>query len=265
MEIIVASQKITPELLVFGEEVHRLRTVAGLNQEQLAALVNVTRSYIGQVERGITRCRRDFAERMDAALKSGTHLQDTWDELIRGTKYPKHFVKFPKAEASSTLLRAYETHLVYGLFQTEAYATALIKRPEGVAVRMNRQKRVLSEPRPKIFLVMEEGVLYRQVGTRANMAEQLEFLAEISCRDDTCVQVIPMPVYVEEARASFGLATQEDRSEAAYIVNATGGETTTDERHLSELAQAFARLQAESLNVRDTRALIEKVIEEQWR
>ncbi|WP_067825131.1 helix-turn-helix domain-containing protein [Actinomadura kijaniata] len=260
----MAAKKISPELLGFGGEIKTLRTAAGLNQEQLAALVNVTRSYIGQVERGVTRCRRDFAERLDEKLGTGTQLQATWDELIRGTKYPKHFVKFPKVEATAAVLRAYESHIVYGLFQTEAYATALIKRPEGVAVRMGRQQKVMSVPCPQIFVVLEEGVFYRPVGGQEVMHEQLEHLLELSHKDEICLQVIPMDVYVEEARAPFGIATQEDRSEAAYIVNAMGGETTTDENQLAGLSKSFARLQGEALNVRDTRSLMRKVLEERW-
>ncbi|WP_157431943.1 helix-turn-helix domain-containing protein [Actinomadura hibisca] len=260
----MASKKVSPELRAFGTEVKTLRIATGMSQDRLAALVSVTRGYIGQVERGWTRCRRDFAERLDTALKSGTHLQATWDELIRGTKYPKHFVKFPLVEATAGILRAYESHLVYGLFQTEAYATALIKRPEGVVVRMGRQKKVLSAPCPKIFVVMEEGVLCRQVGSPEIMREQLEYLLEISYWDEVCLQIIPAEIYVEEARAPFGIATQDDRSEAAYLVNATGGETTTQEDQLGELSKGFATLQAMALNVTDTRARIRKVLDERW-
>ncbi|MFI6518032.1 helix-turn-helix domain-containing protein [Spirillospora sp. NPDC050679] len=260
----MTAKKISPELLAFGAEVKTLRIAAGLNQDKLAAQANVTRGYLGQVERGITRCRRDFTERLDKALKAGTHLQSTWDELIRGTKYPKHFVKFPLVEATAEVLRAYETHIINGLLQSEAYATALLKRPEAVAVRMGRQKKVLTDPCPKLFVVMEEGVLHRCVGSPAIMREQLENLYEASHWDELCLQLIPMDVYVEEARAPFGIATQDDRSEAAYMVHASGGETSTDEAQLGVLSKAFARLQGEALNVRDTRTLIRKVAEQRW-
>lgn len=82
------------------------------------------RGYIGQVERGETRCRRDFSERVDKALKCEGKLVEAWDELLRGTKYPKYFVSFPKKEASAVQLRSYEAYFVYGLFQTEGYARA---------------------------------------------------------------------------------------------------------------------------------------------
>lgn len=67
----------------------------------------MTRSYITQIESGRTRCRRDFALRLDRALKSGTTVIDAWDELlesIKSVKYPDYFVNFPKAEQSASML-----------------------------------------------------------------------------------------------------------------------------------------------------------------
>ena len=58
-------QRIKPEFQSFGAEVRRLRKSAGLNQQRLADLVNVTRSYIHyEIEAGRTRCRRETALRV---------------------------------------------------------------------------------------------------------------------------------------------------------------------------------------------------------
>jgi transcriptional regulator with XRE-family HTH domain len=254
------------ELHTFGMEVRRLRAAAGLNQTELAALVHVTRAYISHVERGKTRCRLDFATRLDGALRANGEVVQAWNalvEAIKSIRYATYFVDFPKAELSANLIRVYETHIVNGLFQTEAYASAILKNAEDAASRMNRQKRVLEAPAPKIFVVLEESVLLRQVGTVDVMREQLEYLIELSHRDGIRLQILPT-VYVEEARAAFAIATQEDRREAAYIVNATEGATSADPADLATLNETFASLQAEALNVRDSRARIRKVIEERW-
>lgn len=258
--------KSSPELRTFGTEVRRLREVAGLKQVELATLVNVTRAYVSHVELGKTCCRYDFATRLDAALRANGEVIAAWNALvesIKSAKYAAHFVNFPKAESTASLIRVYETHIVNGLFQTEAYASAILKDPADVATRMNRQKHVLSDPAPKIFVVLEESILRRQVGTVQVMREQLEHLLELSHRNGIRLQVLPT-VYVEEARAAFAIATQGDRSEAAYIVTGTGGFTSADAEDLAALNETFASLQAEALNVRDTRALIRRVIEERW-
>lgn len=254
------------ELRTFGAEIRRLREAAGLNQTELAALVHVSRAYISHVERGKTRCRFDFANRLDGALGANGEIIRAWNDLvesIKSIKYAKYFVNFPKAELTANLIRVYETHIVNGLFQTEAYASAILKNSDDVATRMNRQRQVMSDPAPKVFVVLEESVLLRQVGTVDVMREQLEYLLELSHRDGVRLQILP-PVYVEEARAAFAVATQADRAEAAYIVNATEGVTSADPEDLTMLNETFASLQAEALNVRDSRALIRRVIDERW-
>lgn len=258
--------KGSPELRTFGATVRRLREDMGIKQVDLAALVNVSRAYISHVELGKTRCRYDFASRLDAALRANGEIIEAWNDLveaIKSIKYATHFVDFPKAESTAAVLRVYETYIVNGLFQTEAYAGAILKDPADVATRMHRQRHVMDDAAPKIFVVFEESVLYRQVGSVEVMREQLEYLLELSRRDGIRLQVLP-PVYVEEARAAFAVATQADRSEAAYIVSGTDGFTSAAPEDLAVLNETFASLQAEALNVRDTRALIRRVIDERW-
>ncbi|MEU6745633.1 helix-turn-helix transcriptional regulator [Spirillospora sp. NPDC046719] len=256
----------TPELQSFGAEVRRLREAAGLKQAELGALTNVTRAYIGHVELGKTRCRLDFATRLDNALQADGDIIRAWHELLekmKSIKYAAYFVNFPKAESTANLIRVYETHIVNGLFQTEAYTKVIIKDPDMLATRLNRQAHVLAEPTPRIFVVLEESVLYREVGSPVIMREQLQYLVELSERAGIRIQVLPT-VYVEEARAAFAIATQTDRSDAAYIVTATEGMTSANPIDLANLNEAFASLQSEALNVRDTRALIRRVIDERW-
>ncbi|GAA2639457.1 helix-turn-helix transcriptional regulator [Actinomadura fulvescens] len=253
----------SPELKAFGSEVTRHRENAAITLTELARRVSVSRSYIGQVEAGTTRCREDFAERVDAALTADGEIIKSWSELIRGTKYPRHFVDFTKVEGTAAQLRSYETHNVYGQFQTKAYMGMILSKPEDIELRLSRQARILSDTAPQVYVVLEESVLYREIGSPEVMREQLEFLAEISHRRNISLQVLPN-VFVSEARASFTIATQTDRSEALYTVNAMDGQTSTDPADLAWVSATFAALQANALNVRDTRTFIRRVYEEQW-
>ncbi|GAA1791291.1 helix-turn-helix transcriptional regulator [Actinomadura chokoriensis] len=261
-----ARPKIDPELVGFGTVVKRCRVAAGLKQGQLADLVHVARSYISHVECGRTQCRRDFAERLDNVLNAGGEIVQAWDDLLEKVKqvrYPTHFVAFPKAEASADQLRVYENYLVYGLFQTEAYARVLLVEDEAVATRMKRQELLSRRPRPMISVVMEESVLYRQVGSEEVMREQLEHLIELSLQEGIFLQ-IARTRYYRGVRASFTIATQPDRSEIAYVVKATGGETTRDPSELAKISEVMQTLNAQALNTEDSRALIRKVIEDRW-
>lgn len=262
-----ARPKIDPELVGFGTVVKRCRESAGLKQGQLADLVNVARSYISHVECGRTKCRRDFAERVDNVLNAGGDIVQAWDDLleqIKQVRYPTHFVAFPKAEASADQLRVYETHLVYGLFQTEAYARVLLVDDEAVATRLKRRDLLARNPQPMISMVMEESVLYRKIGSKEVMREQLEFLLELSLKEGIFIQIANTAHY-RDARASFHIATLPDRSEVAYVVKATGGEITRDPADLARISTVMHTLNAKALNTEDSRAFIRKVIEERWK
>lgn len=258
--------RIKPEFLTFGAEVRRLRKAAGLNQQTLAGMVSVTRSYVTQVESGRTRCRRDFAARLDRALKSGMTLVEAWDELlesIKSDKYPEFFANFPKAEQSANMLRSYQDRVVYGLFQSEAYARVLLNDEDALKNRMRRQEILYRDPPPSVTAVMDETVLYREVGGREVMREQLELLIQLSDREKINLQIAPIR-YIRNVWATFTIATLPDQRQVVYTAKAYGGETSTNPANVALVNEAMATLQAEALNIRDTRALIRKVIDERW-
>lgn len=259
-------QRIKPEFQSFGAEVRRLRKAAGLNQQRLADLVNVTRSYITQIEAGRTRCRRETALRLDRALKSGTALVEAWDELlesIKSDKYPEFFANFPKAEQSASMLRAYEERIVHGLFQIEGYARVLLNDEDAVKNRMRRQEILEREPAPAVTVVMDETVLYREVGGKEVMREQLEYLIELSRREKINVQIAPIK-YIRNIWATFVIATLPDQRQVVYTAKAYGGETSTSPTAIALVSETMATLQAEALNASDTRDLIRKAIKERW-
>lgn len=233
---------------------------------ELARRTSVSRSYVGLVETGRTRCRSDFAARLDEALDAKGEIVRAWDDLLQEFKagrYPAYFGNFPRAEATASMLRSFEDRQVYGLFQTEAYASALLLDRSKVLARMKRQEILSHDPPPAVHSVMDESILYRQIGERETMHEQLEMLHELSLRPNITIQILPV-VYVRALWTVFAAATQADQKELGYTMKAFGGETSSSPADLAILNETFARLQAEAFNVRDTRSLIRKVIDERW-
>ncbi|GAA1550275.1 helix-turn-helix transcriptional regulator [Actinomadura kijaniata] len=258
--------KIPAELLTFGAEVKRLRLAKGLTQAETADTVNVTRGYVGQVEAGTTRCRADFARRLDHALSAEGRLIEAWEELldnIKKNKYPKFFLSFPKAEHTATMLRGYEERLVYGLFQTEGYARALLSDEEAVKARMRRQEILQRDPPPTVSVVMDVSVLYRELGGPDVMRDQLHHLLDLSQHSNINVQVLPT-IHVRNLWGTFAIATLGDNSQVVYTDKAYGGETSTAVDDVAFVSEVFSTLQAEAHNARETRALIRKVIDERW-
>ncbi|MFV2175861.1 Scr1 family TA system antitoxin-like transcriptional regulator [Actinomadura sp. LOL_016] len=158
------ARKSSPALKSFGAEVTRLREEAEITRAALADLVTVTRSYISQVEGGNTRCRRDFAERLDKALNTGRALTDAWDDLMQKAKYPKWFADFSRAESSAALLRSYGETFVDGLLQTVDYARVLLPNEPDLEARLKRQQVLRMTPAPRIVVILSETVLAREVG-----------------------------------------------------------------------------------------------------
>jgi hypothetical protein len=95
---------------------------------------------------------------------------------------------------------------MHGLFQTQAYATALFTAMgmtpeqvrEQVRVRLSRQSMLTRPQPPNITLVMWEPVLHHLIGSPEVMHEQLEHLEELS--RSVVVQVVP-----EESGGNPGL------------------------------------------------------------
>lgn len=255
----MASRKPSMELKAFGLEVTRLREEVGIHRAELARRVAVTRSYVSQVESGNTRCRKDFAERMDEALGSGTQLQDAWEDLLRSTSYPKYFKDYPVAEGTASFLRAYELLFVFGLFQTEAYIRALLRKEEDVEGRIRRQAVLKRQDPPLINVVLAENVLWNHVGSAAVMREQCEYLLAVSDRENVTLQVAPLGHY-SDVEGSFNLAIQLSGEELLYMPNARGGVSTDEKSDILQIASSFATMQANVLSTDDSREFLKKAV-----
>ncbi|OLT37835.1 hypothetical protein BJF79_28965 [Actinomadura sp. CNU-125] len=259
----MAARKPSPDLIKFGAVVEELREKAQLTRASLAKVVAVTPSYVGQVEKGRTRCRRDFAMRLDDGLHADGEVMKAWENIVKKVGYPAYYEDFPSAEETAVLLRTLSMVLVDGLFQVESYSRALLTDEEAIAYRLRRQEILIRPSPPMACLVLDEGVLYRQVGSRETMQEQIEFLADFSLRENVLVQVAPFGFY-RGLRSSFSIATQADQSNLLFAEHAVGGEITSDPCNLNEGVQVFTRLQAGSLNPEETRRLMRKVVSERW-
>ncbi len=90
---------------------------------------------------------------------------------------------------------------VHGLLQTEEYAQAVVTRgmPDApraeidrrVALRLERQKVLVSERAPQVHAVLDEAALRRPYGDRAVMRGQLKHLIEVSEHPGVTLQVMP--------------------------------------------------------------------------
>ncbi len=124
----------------------------------------------------------EWRRKVRAGLK---RLQDSYVELYRSTR----------------LFRIYSPTLVPGLLQTEGYARAVLSNTAGLldlpddsddaaAARLERS-RVIHQPGHRFLMVIEEGVLYYQLGDVDAMAAQLGYLLTAGALPSVSLGIIP--------------------------------------------------------------------------
>ncbi|WP_436761289.1 helix-turn-helix domain-containing protein [Streptosporangium sp. V21-05] len=203
-QILPADLTVTPRHY-FGQEVRGLRSAAGLSQKQLAKQVPVSVSHLSMIETGTRPANHHTAAKLDAALDSGTTLVDLLDALEKANSpVPRWFRPWVEFEREAEELHVWEVNVFPGLLQTEDYARALLSREpdvdheqtEGlVGARMRRQT-ILDRLRPPmLWVVVDEAVLHRPVGSREIMFSQLNRLLEMGGRTNISLQILPHSAY----------------------------------------------------------------------
>ena len=254
----------------FGYECRRLREAAGLTLEGLGKILFCTGSLIGQIETAQKVPTRNFAERLDAAFMTDGSFTRMIGMVLR-SQLPNWFQAFAEMEAKADYISTYQCQVVYGLLQTPEYAAAMLaadepdKIEELVAARMERQRILARKQPPAVWVILDEAVLYREVGGREVMRKQLVRLA--SYRNDPWVniQVLPFSVGAHTGTlGSFTLLRFEDDPDIYYSEGYDQGHMTANPQVIRERSVGYARLQAGALSVEESADLITRVMEERY-
>jgi hypothetical protein len=172
-------------------------------------------------------------------------------------------------EAGAKALYAFQPISLPGLLQTKDYALALVKEGPAeisdaeaerrVDLRMERQRILTGEDPLRLWVVLDEAVLRRQVGGPDVMRGQLAHLLEV-----TKLALVTLQVISFEAGAHSGttgpftiLEFPDPRDPQAVYVDTPAGELFVE--HLEEVRRfqtAFERLRATALSPRDSIAMI---------
>ena len=261
-------------LAAFADELRAQREQAGLSRDELAGRVNYSASLISMIESGHRSPSRDFAARCDEALAApGTFAR--LEARLRDVPFSSGFRPFQPYENQAAALRLFEHSLVPGLLQTEAYARAVLEThpntpaevvEERVAARLARQQ-VLDRdepPPPLLWVLLDEHVLTRQIGSAKVMHDQLTHLAALARRPNITVQVIPGLGAHPGLLGAFAVAELTGLPAIVYLETAHDGQTLEDPDVGVKMSVRFDALRTEALTGRASLSLIEKVTEERW-
>jgi transcriptional regulator with XRE-family HTH domain len=260
----------------FGAELRRARLAAGLTQDQLGRELSFSGDLVGKVETADRAPTLDFAAGCDGVFPQLGGLFTRLVTLARrwDGPYPQWFRDWVQAEQEATSLRWWEPLLVPGLLQTPDYARSILRAApdavedeldELVNARMERQS-ILDRPKPpELWVLIDENVLRRRIGSRKIMHEQLLHLADASWRGSITLQLVPVEVGAHAGLlGAFIVAGFDESPSILYAETAVEAQTIDRSALVSKAALAFDRLRAEALPRRASRDLIRKVAEEQW-
>lgn len=267
----------TRPLTFFGTELRHWRAESGLSLDQFGARIGFSPTLVSKVETGARPPTAQFAKKCDAAVPQAHGLFTRLHELARtfDGAHPSWFADWLDIERRATSLRWWELLLVPGLLQTRDYARLLFTawQPDAdedeserlVEARMERQE-ILDRPKPPIlWVVLDEAVLRRCVGSEQVMREQLLHLAEMADRPRITIQIVPARVAVHPGLlGAFIIASIEGEPDIVYLETASSGQTVGTPSVIGQITLAWESLRSVALPKDESRDLILRVADELW-
>ncbi|WP_431772295.1 helix-turn-helix domain-containing protein [Streptomyces cucumeris] len=197
--------------VVLGRRLQDLREKAGLKREQAARVLRVAPATVRRMETAEVALKVPYVQLLlDAYGIRGAELE-AFITLTEEANRPGWWQRFHdilpdwfsvhvSLEGSAEMIRAYEPHFVPGLLQTEEYARAVMQTgaigraapgdaERHVALRMERQRLLARPDAPRLWVVMDETVLRRPVGSAGVMRRQVDRLLEATEQPRITLQI----------------------------------------------------------------------------
>ncbi|HEU0240966.1 MAG TPA: helix-turn-helix transcriptional regulator [Micromonosporaceae bacterium] len=165
--------------------------------------------------------------------------------------YTPAMIELVQFEAEALTVRYYNNVLVPGPLQVRPYAEAVLARPPTpvpsgarearIRLREQRRERLYAPNGPAYLVLLDESVLYREVGSARIMAEQLEFLRSIVVDAGARLQLRIIPFSAQNTKYNVApyVLVDLDQGRSALLYRETAA---TD-----EIVDAEADVQAHRL------------------
>ncbi|KUN21224.1 DNA-binding protein [Streptomyces antibioticus] len=258
----------------FGALLRFFRERAAMTQEALGKHVGYSKSQVAMVERGERSPKGQLVETADQVLGAQGALAVLAEkEFGKGGLRP-WTEDYLAEEKKAAALHVYQTHLIPGSIQTEAYARAVFTSnrcptldeeeiAKRVVARLKRQELFARKPAPTISYVLEEAVLTRPLGGAATLKEQLHHVLAIAELRHVEIQVMPHSRETHAGLAGrMSLLETADRQQLAYVEGHRGGYFVSEQPDVGDLFGKYGILRAQALSPEESATLIEKVARE---
>jgi transcriptional regulator with XRE-family HTH domain len=260
----------------YGAELRWKRDEAGMSLEQLADGSFFGIAYLSQIERAERRMPIELARHVDRVLNTDGFFERRCGDArkAKATGHAEYFADVAEMETRAETIEEWEPTLIPGLLQTEAYARMVIQathpleQPDAVKAKVDArlERAALFDDdlrRPRFWGVLSESVLCRPMLPPAEMAEQLDQIAELVKRRRIVLQVLPMnagphPFMI----GTVTVMTFRDAPPVAYTESLHTGQLIDDYSLVRQYRESYDLLRAAALSPKASLAMIEAAAED---
>jgi transcriptional regulator with XRE-family HTH domain len=257
-------------LVHFGVEVEQERKRQGMSLSQLARTIPCDKSLVHKIEKAERIPSRAFAEGCDKTFDANGRFVRHWKWAIKYA-FPVWFQRYVELEMEATSVRITNSRLIPGLIQTEEYARAVLRagRPrdlEGlVTLRMERQTILTQKHAPDLWVVLDEGVLRRDIAGADVMRPQLERLLRLVEEPQNVIQVIPASIaHYPGSFCPYGILAFDEGADIVHVDGYPRSYLLAEPGDVSEAARSYDLLKAIACSPDESVALIDSVLKDQY-
>lgn len=257
-----------PNAIRFGREVARTRRNAGITQSRLARNVGVSASHLSNIERGLRGPTPSLVGALDHALGEDGRLTRVWDDLT-GAGRPAWLDELAQLERDAVSIQEFQLALVPAVLQTEDYARAITQitspwaRIEEIESRVHdrkaRARRFESGSTPFMWVVLDQGVITRVIGSPQIMRAQLDHIAGLAREGRIAVQIVTGQH--PGLSGQFKIITSNSAPDIVYAESPHSGQVIDESADVHRFRLLFGSLQAAALPPGESLRMVEEQVE----
>jgi transcriptional regulator with XRE-family HTH domain len=267
---------------LIAAELRLLRRELGLTGAQLGQIMKVDKTLVSRIENGQRPLQLEHARLLDAHVaglrgeRFGVNGADAHHPrfealvlLVARQPSDDWNLEHIQQEQRAHTLKLWEPLFVPGLLQTESYAREVYTSTDVpmdvdrlVERRMERQKILARPDPPRLWVLLEEGVLDRPAGGREVMREQLARLLELGERPNITIRVVRKGKRLHQGlEGPFKIMLFSGELPMAYTEAAVGWRLVSNPTDVDSFALRHDLLGSIALTREDSRTLIREYME----
>lgn len=276
--------------IALGNHFRRLREAAGVTREDAAQKIRVASGTLSRLESGQIAFKQRHASELLALYGApGEPERRQLIDLVRKSNSPGWLQAYPdtlpgsvgkqiELEVGAAEVRVYESRYVPDVLQTEEYASTLTLldkqdlAPEAamrmVALRSARIEMFLRKKDPsRLRIVLDETVLWRNVGGPEVMREQLMHINEVGGLPNVTIQVAPLVSSSHPADKSFRILEYSERTlpDIVLLEQLTSPLYLEDAAQVDPYRRVMSQLLGHALTADETTSFIRRILAEPTR